>query len=120
MTDCDGSCGGANTADMATIALQLGLLSGSTPTVTAALTRLYRDLVRHCPVPLCVPLPSRLRHCPLRCISTAFAAKTLPLSSWQKHCLCLVLPLSSRLRLCLCLVFPLPLRLRHCPLPCGL
>ena len=44
MTNCDGICGGANTADMATITLQLGLITGSTPTVGAALTRLYGDL----------------------------------------------------------------------------
>ena len=39
-----GSNGGANTADMATITLQLGLVTGSTPTVTSALARLYSDL----------------------------------------------------------------------------
>lgn len=44
MTSCSGSCGGANTADMATITLQLGLVTGDTPTVTKALTRLYGDL----------------------------------------------------------------------------
>jgi hypothetical protein len=44
MTDCDGSCGGANSADMATITLQLGLITGDGQTVTAALTRLYSVL----------------------------------------------------------------------------
>ena len=36
MTNCDGSCGGANSADMATITLQLGLITGTTQTVTTA------------------------------------------------------------------------------------
>ena len=44
MSSCDGSCGGANSADMATITLQLGLITGSTSTVTAGLTRLYSVL----------------------------------------------------------------------------
>ena len=44
MNNCDGSCGGANTADMATITLQLGLVTGSSATVSSALTRLYGGL----------------------------------------------------------------------------
>ena len=44
MNDCDGSCGGANTADMATITLQLGLVTGDNQTVTTALNRLYSVL----------------------------------------------------------------------------
>ena len=44
MSSCDGSCGGANSADMATITLQLGLITGASDTITSALNRLYSVL----------------------------------------------------------------------------
>ena len=53
------------------------------------------------------------------CVSTAFAAKILPLPfvfalpSRLRHRLCPVFALPSRLRHCLCPVFPLPSRLRY-------
>ena len=44
MSSCDGSCGGANSADMATITLQLGLVTGASQTIATALNRLYSVL----------------------------------------------------------------------------
>lgn len=44
MSTCDGSCGGANVADMSTITLQLGLVTGNESLARSALSRLYANL----------------------------------------------------------------------------
>ena len=44
MSTCDGSCGGANVADMSTITLQLGLVTGNESLAQSALSRLYANL----------------------------------------------------------------------------
>jgi chondroitin AC lyase len=78
MSSCDGSCGGANVADMATITVQEGLLTGNETLAQAGLVRLYANVavfpqageglqtdasfhqVRHLPVSICTH--ADLRH----------------------------------------------------------